>query len=43
MYIMEEKVKCNNFGHKIVNGIIPIGVNVKIENSKVIINDKFLK
>ena len=36
-------IKCNDFGHKIVNSIIPIGVNVKIENSKVIIDDEFLK
>ena len=36
-------IKCNDFGHKIVNSIIPIGVNAKIENSKVIITDEFLK
>jgi muramoyltetrapeptide carboxypeptidase len=36
-------IKCNDFGHKIVNSIIPIGTNVKIENNKVTIDDKFLK
>ncbi len=36
-------VKCNDFGHKIVNNIIPIGANVKIEKDKIKIDDKFLK
>lgn len=36
-------IKCNSFGHKIVNSIIPIGGNVKIENGKVMIEDEFLK
>ena len=36
-------IKCNSFGHKIVNSIIPIGGNVKIENGKVMIVDEFLK
>ena len=36
-------IKCNSFGHKIVNSIIPIGGNVKIENGKVMIEYEFLK
>ena len=36
-------IKCDSFGHKIVNSIIPIGENVKIENGKVMIEDEFLK
>lgn len=36
-------IKCDSFGHKIVNSIIPIGGNVKIENGKVMIVDEFLK
>lgn len=36
-------IKCNDFGHKIVNSIIPIGANVKIENGKVKIDDEYLK
>lgn len=35
-------IKCNCFGHKIVNSIIPIGVNVTINNENVVIVDKFL-
>lgn len=35
-------IKCNDFGHKIVNSIIPIGVNVKIDNNKVEIIEDFL-
>lgn len=37
-------IKCNDFGHKIVNGIIPIGVNAKIDTDKFIIQiiDEFL-
>lgn len=38
-------IKCNDFGHRIVNSIIPIGVNLKIDsdNSKIEINEEFLK
>lgn len=36
-------IKCNDFGHRIVNNIIPIGVNVKIENDELRIEDEFLK
>ena len=38
-------VKCNDFGHKIVNSVIPIGGFCKIdcENEKVEIIEKFLK
>ena len=36
-------IKCNSFGHKMVNSIIPIGGNVKIENGKVMLEDEFLK
>lgn len=38
-------IKCNDFGHKIVNSIIPIGVNLKIDsdNAKIEIKDEFLK
>lgn len=37
-------VKCNDFGHEIVNSVIPIGVRCKIDsnNSKVEILDEFL-
>lgn len=37
-------IKCNDFGHKIANSVIPIGVNVKIDcdNEKVEIVDEFL-
>lgn len=37
-------IKCNDFGHRIVNSVIPIGVNVKIDsdNSKVEVLDEFL-
>ena len=37
-------IKCNDFGHKIINSIIPIGVNVQInsEKSSVEIMDEFL-
>lgn len=38
-------IKCNDFGHRIVNSIIPIGVNLKIDsdNAKIEINEEFLK
>lgn len=38
-------IKCNDFGHKIINGVIPIGVNIKIDynSGKVEILDEFLK
>ncbi len=38
-------IKCNDFGHKIVNSVIPIGVNMKIDsdNAKIEIKDEFLK
>ena len=38
-------IKCNDFGHKIVNAVIPIGVNCKIDsdNSKLEITEPFLK
>ena len=38
-------IKCNDFGHKIVNGVIPIGVNAKIDtdNCKIKIEDSFLE
>lgn len=37
-------VKCNDFGHEMVNAVIPIGVDVKIDsnNNKVEIVDDFL-
>lgn len=36
-------IKCNDFGHKMVNGVIPIGVNIKIDdNNKVKLTEKFL-
>lgn len=35
-------IKCNDFGHKIVNSIIPIGVDVKIDNDKVEVVGEFL-
>ena len=38
-------VKCNDFGHKMVNSVIPIGVNIKLDtdNKKVEITEEFLK
>ena len=38
-------IKCNDFGHKMVNGVIPIGVNAKIDtdNCKIKIEDNFLE
>lgn len=38
-------IKCNDFGHKIVNAVIPIGANCKIdaENRKVEMIGEFLK
>ena len=36
-------IKCNSFGHRIVNSIIPIGVNAKIIDNKVEVIDEFLK
>lgn len=37
-------IKCNDFGHEIVNGVIPIGVRCKIDsnNNKIEILDEFL-
>jgi len=37
-------IKCNDFGHKMINSIIPIGVNIKIDtnNVKIEIKDEFL-
>ena len=37
-------IKCNDFGHKMVNSIIPIGVNINIDcdNPKIEILDEFL-
>lgn len=37
-------IKCNDFGHKMVNGVIPIGVNATISASdgKIEIIDEFL-
>ena len=37
-------IKCNDFGHQMVNGIIPIGVKCKIDsdNNKIEILDEFL-
>lgn len=37
-------IKCNDFGHKIVNSVIPIGVNVKIDSNdeKIEIMDEYL-
>lgn len=37
-------IKCNDFGHKMVNSVIPIGVECKIEsdNNKIDIIDEFL-
>ncbi|MBQ9012068.1 MAG: LD-carboxypeptidase [Bacilli bacterium] len=37
-------VKCNDFGHRIANSVIPIGVNVKIDSdsNKVEVLDEFL-
>lgn len=38
-------IKCNDFGHRIVNSIIPIGVNLKIDscNKKIEILEDFLE
>ncbi len=38
-------IKCNDFGHRIVNSIIPIGVNLKIDsdNAKIEIDAEFLQ
>lgn len=38
-------VKCNYFGHKMVNSVIPIGVNMKLdtENKTVEITEEFLR
>lgn len=37
-------IKCNDFGHMIVNSVIPIGVNCKInDNGKIEIVEEFLK
>lgn len=38
-------VKCNDFGHKMVNAVIPIGVEAKIDsdNEKIEIVEEFLK
>lgn len=35
-------IKCNSFGHKIVNATIPIGVKIKIDNDKFEIIEDFL-
>lgn len=37
-------IKCNDFGHEMVNAVIPIGVNVKIDSydNKIEIMDNFL-
>ena len=37
-------IKCNDFGHRMANGVIPIGVNVRIDsdNNKVEVIDDFL-
>lgn len=35
--------KCNSFGHKIVNCVIPIGTKMKIENNKFYILEEFLR
>ncbi len=35
-------IKCNDFGHKIVNSVIPIGVNVSIDDNNVKIEEEFL-
>lgn len=36
-------IKCNDFGHKIVNSVIPIGAKCKICSDKIEIIDEFLK
>ncbi len=38
-------IKCNDFGHKIVNSVIPIGVNMKVDsnNERIEITEEFLK
>lgn len=38
-------IKCNDFGHEMVNAVIPIGVNVKIDSDKAKIEvlDEFLE
>lgn len=35
-------IKTNSFGHQIVNSVIPIGVNGKIKDGKIIIEEDFL-
>lgn len=37
-------IKCNDFGHKIVNAVIPIGVDINIncDDKKIEIIDEFL-
>lgn len=35
-------IKCNDFGHEIVNSVIPIGVNAKIQDGKITILEDFL-
>ena len=37
-------VKCNDFGHKIINSTIPIGVDIKIDsnNQEIKIIEQFL-
>ena len=35
-------IKCNDFGHQIVNSVIPIGADIKIDNDKVEIIGKIL-
>lgn len=36
-------IKCNSFGHKIVNSVIPIGIEIKINNDKFELEEDFLK
>lgn len=36
-------IKCNSFGHKIINSVIPIGVNMKIEDGKFKLIEEFLR
>ena len=36
-------IKCNSFGHKIVNSVIPIGIDIKINNDKFEVEEDFLK
>lgn len=35
-------IKCNSFGHKIVNSVIPLGVNIEIKNADAVIREEFL-